>query len=203
MKGDPLKRGTRLFFAFVLFALPTLPPSAVAGGLGAGTARQTAYPTLEQAVHEFVDGGHELVKIQRLATGEGGQQYRLEGTATGRQREARVDPKAPLPPGEARRAPAKAYNVVGGSTRCIVYLYKDDNYGNLNLTTDMDWNDFRVASGLNDVTSSLQTTCGGLWLFEDNNYNEGALFYYAPAYSNLATLPSMNNKISSIKHDLP
>lgn len=198
-----MKSGFRLLSALALLALPALPSPAWAGG--DGPSRPSTFPTLEQAVRDFVGDRHELVKVERLSAADGQEIYRFEGASTGRREEAQVNPEASAAPGRGRAGTTKAYNVVGGSTRCVVYLYKDDNYGNLILTTDMDWNDFGQINGLNDVTSSLQTTCGGLWLFTTAQYNTGypSLIYYAPAYTNLATLPTMNNSISAIKHDLP
>jgi hypothetical protein len=197
-----MKSGCRLLSALALLALPALPSPALASG--DGPSRPSTSPTLDQAVHDFVGDWHELVMVQRLSASEGRELYRFEGTATGRREEAQVDPKAPTAPRGGHTATTKAYNVVGGSTRCVVYFYKDNNYGNLILTTDLDWNDLSAATGLSDVISSLQTTCAGIWLFTGDNYNTGTdLFYYAPANTNLATLPTMNNAITSFKHDLP
>ena len=46
---------------------------------------------------------------------------------------------------------------------------------------------------------------GGLWLAQDDNFNNGwpGYIYYVPSYTSLATLPSMNDSITSLKHDLP
>lgn len=201
-----MKSSCRLLSALALLTLPALPASSLAGGAGSGPSRQPTFSTLDQAVHDFAGDRHELVKVERLSAADGRELYRFEGTATGLREEAQVNhnSQAPAAPGGGRAGTTKAYNVVGGSTRCVVYFYKDDNYGNLILTTDMDWNDLSAATGLNDVISSLQTTCAGLWLFTGANYNTGTdLFYYAPAYTNLATLPTINNAISSFKHDLP
>ncbi len=86
--------------------------------------------------------------------------------------------------------------------RCIVRAWKDINFGNLRVTTDLDFNSFG-AIGENDNFTSVQTTCNGAIWWEHTNWGGSGLFQ--PANNSIANLSSFNfnDKISAMEHVLP
>jgi hypothetical protein len=187
-----MNRFTRLLLVLPLLATAPL----AASDIDKAVRKAPVLPSLEAAVESFSTKAPEPVFIDLLGSERGAKLYRLKGFHSGEERLFLISGKAPKP----ARGKA-AYNVVGGSTRCVVYLYRDVNYGTLILTSDLDWNNFAAISGVNDETSSLQTTCAPAWFHMDKNYASTLL--YVPASTSLSSLGSADNKISAMLHDLP
>lgn len=89
-----------------------------------------------------------------------------------------------------------------GTCRCLVYCYKNINYGTLLVYFNVDVNNFSDWSGLNDQFSSLKTTCNGAWFYEHKAWG-GSVLYVAPNTNvpNLSTY-NFNDKISSTLHNM-
>lgn len=189
-----MHRFTRLLAALAILAVATGP--AVARNLDRAIRQAPVFASLEAAVKSRP--AQEPILIDRLgASGDAGF-YRLKGFNTGKVSYALVA-------GDTLRAARDkaAFNVVGGTNRCVVRLYRDINYGTLIFTSDLDWNSFGAISGVNDEASSIQTTCRGAWFYSNKNYSTAFSFFYVPANTNLASLGSQNDKISAVLHDLP
>jgi len=183
----------------ILTALALAAP-AMAEDLKAAIAKAPIRQNLEQAMRAG-QSVPEPVLFRYMTSEKGYRLYRLEGLDSGRKEYVLVPADAPVRNATDRAA----YNVAGGSTRCVVELFDSTGYGNLIVTTDLDWNNFSYISNVNDKTSSIQTDCAGVWVYEDKNYDVFGLFLYVPANTSLTNLTasSMDNKISSIQHDLP
>jgi hypothetical protein len=169
-----------------------------------GTLRTAPiHPSLEKAVRAAVKDAPEPVLIRFLLAEQGVRLYRLEGLDSGRQDFVLVDAERPVTPLQNVTG-RSAYNVIGGATRCVVQLFGSANYGNLILTSDIDWNNLGYLTGVNDLASSVQTSCNGVWLYEHKNYDAFGLVLYVPANTNLASLhATIDNRISAVQHDLP
>lgn len=192
-----MKRQIRLLP--ILAALALAAPAAAAD-LKTAIQQAPIRQSLGDAVHA-PGRVPEPVLFRYMTSEKGYRLYQMEGLSTGKREYVLVPANAPV-----RRAAAEAaYNVAGGSTRCVVELFDSTGYGNLIVTTDLDWNNFSYISNVNDRTESVQTDCAGVWLYEDRNYDVFGLFLYVPANTSLTNLTasSMANKISSIQHDLP
>ena len=188
----------RQFLLIPILGALALAAPATADDLKAAIQNAPIRQNLEQAMRAGQDTP-EPVLFRYMASEKGYRLYRLEGLDSGRKEYVLVPANAPV-----RNATGQAaYNVVGGSTRCVVVMYDATSYGSLIVTTDLDWNNFGYISGVNDKTSSIKTDCVGVWAYEDKNYDVSGLFLYVPAFSSLPSLGSMDNKISSIQHDLP
>ena len=141
----------------------------------------------------------EPVLFRYMTSEKGYRLYQMEGLSTGTKEYVLVAANAPVRSAAGR----SAYNVVGGSTRCVVEMWDTSGFGTLLVTTDLDWNNFSHISGVNDKASAIQTDCAGVWAYEDKNYDTFGLFLYVPASTSLSSLGSIDNKISAIQHDLP
>lgn len=190
----------KIHLVLLLAALPLAMP-AMAEDLKAIIRQAPIHSSLEQALHASHPGAPEPVLFRYMTSEQGVRLYRLEGLDSGRKDYVLVSADAPV-----RNATGRSvYNVAGGNTRCVVQLFDTSGFGNLIATTDLDWNNFGYVSGVNDKTSAIKTTCAGVWVYENKNYDAFGLFLYVPANTNLSSLTSssMDNKISSLQHDLP
>lgn len=91
----------------------------------------------------------------------------------------------------------------GGSSRCIIYAYRNEYYSTLLLITDLDWNDLSSYSGLNDSFDSLQTTCNGAFFFQHKNWGGSYLYLNSSVSVPVLSTYGFHDTISSLFHDLP
>jgi len=189
-----MNRFTHLLAALAVLAVAAGP--AAARNLDRAIREAPVFSSLEAAVKARPI--QEPVLLDRLGASGNAGFYRLKGLNSGKVRYALVTGDT------LRSARDKAiFNVVGGTNRCVVRLYDNTSFGTLLFTSDLDWNNFGAISGINDDVSSVQTTCRGAWLYQDKNYSVNNLFVYVPANTNLTSLVSLNEEVSSILHDLP
>jgi hypothetical protein len=204
----------------LILAVPVL----VTGGTA---ARATEEPLLGQPV--FADPASALeasdvsptqpIVMTPLGYSNGVALYRIRGTKTGETDYAfvssAVDPTAGADgeePGVALRSTeagttpepttliSSATSSAFGTCRCLIYAYRDTDYRNLILTTDLDLNALKTISGLNDSISSIRTTCFQVYFYEDTNFLGSILIL--PPNSSQPSLSgfNFNDKISAIIH---
>lgn len=199
-------RTTRAILTAALFLGLTL--SAGAADLETARAGGKIHTTVRAAI-----GASSLDFTQPLLfeplPGEQGadaQVVRVTGMTTGEVEHVRLVPGYEIGRPDAEEMSRRyAWNQVGGSKRCAIYLYDGFNYSGLLQLTDMDWNNLNEIVGVNDRISSLKTGCNPVWFHATKNFAEafGNDYLYVPAYTNMANVGSMNNHISSFRHDLP
>ena len=196
---------TRAFLVTALFL--GLAGSAGAVDLETALAGGKIHTTVRAAVTaSSLDFDEPLLfEHQQVGTGEV-EVIRVTGMNTGRVEHIRVAPGADIGrPTEAEIARRYAYNVVGGSSRCVINLYDGTGFSTLIQVTDMDWNNLGEISGVNDKISSIQTGCNGVWFHKHRDFRHGfgLPYMYVPANTNMTNAGSMSNVISSFRHDIP
>lgn len=198
-----MRLATCILMALFLVAVPI---SVTAGELDDVLHNGEIFGDMRAAVEGSFSGQHPPILIEAVAYEGGVGLFQLKSLETNEISYALVaeGPDGPKPSRslQSLAAPA-AFNVVGGSNRCVINLYDNTFYGSVVMTTDLDWNNMAVVSGVNDKPSSLKTGCNPVRFFKDKNFSSVSL--YVAANTNIPNLSThnFNNLISSFYHDLP
>lgn len=177
----------------------------------------------EAVVASGLDLEHPI-ELVALSTENGVTEYRMQSLETGEIAFARVrlpvDPALSAPSDDTSEALAErncapessACNAplttltLADSSRCKVTIYSGSSFTGSSVQINIDLNTFNslnyfAGGGLNDTVSSLKTTCNAAYFYEHKNWLGSSL--YVPANTSLASLGSLDNRISSLWHVIP
>jgi len=209
------------FYAVLLLAslLVAGPAAAKPGADFSGPVHANWHAAVEASGLDM----QQPIELTPLAYRRGVALYRLVGLTTGETarvlvalpfdptaRPARPEPGPITGAGCASGSPscsAPSGFTSSDSSRCTVNLYRDVYYGGANTATNVDWNTFSdVPGSVNDVASSVTTTCAPVYLFKSANWSGSSL--YVPASTSIPDLGalspvSFNDSITSLWHVLP